>query len=223
LGVNLRDPPPRVPGQPLPEVPGGIRAVDLQTGAYTQVIDTPFRVGHVQANPWVSGEILYCHETGGDAPQRMWLVRADGSGNRPLFEEGPHDLVTHEVFVDRAHVMFNLIGRKPEQRVRPSGIAVVDLHDGGLEFVGQVPGPGFWHSGGTADGRWAAGDTFDGEVHLIDRRSGERTLLTAGHPGHAHQNFSPDGTRVLIQSGLLNGGKTLDLFVVSIPASARRL
>jgi oligogalacturonide lyase len=86
-----------------------------------------------------------------------------------------------------------------------------------------VPGDGFWHSAGTADGRWAVGDTFGGrELYLIDRRSGERTLLTAGHSGHPHASFSPDGTRVLFQSGLLGGGETLDLFVVSAAAAARR-
>lgn len=222
FGVHLREPPPREPGQPLPQVPGGIRAVDLGTGAYTKVVDAPFRVGHVQANPWVSGEILYCHETGGDAPQRMWIVRADGSGNRPLFAEEPKDLATHEVFIDRDHVMFNLIGRKPEQRTRPTGITVVSLRDGRVEPVGQAPGPGFWHGAGTEDGRWAVGDTFDRELYLIDRRSGERTLLTAGHSGHPHPNFSPDGTRILFQSGLLGDGKSLDLFVVNIPAAARR-
>lgn len=219
FGVHLRDPPPRERGKPEPQIPGGIRAVDLVTGAYAKVIDTPFRIGHTQANPWVSGEILYCNETGGDAPQRMWIVRADGSGNRPLFEEEPSDLVTHEVFIDRDHVMFNLIGRKPAQRTRPSGITVVSLRDGGVELVGQVPGPGFWHGGGTEDGLWAVGDTFDGELYLLDRRSGKRTLLTAGHSGHAHESFSPDGTRVLFQSSLLSSGKTLDLFVVNLSAA----
>jgi oligogalacturonide lyase len=222
LGVHLEDPPPQVPGQPLPEVPGGIRAVDLATGTYTKVIDTPFRIGHVQANPWVSGEILYCHETGGDAPQRMWLVRADGAGNRPLFEEEPKDLVTHEVFIDRDHVVFNLIGSKPEQRTRPTGVAVVSLRDASVELLGQVSGRGFLHSAGTANGRWAAGDTGDGRLYLIDRQSGERTLLTAGHSRHLHESFSPDGTRILFQSALLSGGKGLDLFVVGISPSAPR-
>jgi oligogalacturonide lyase len=222
LGVHLEEPPPRVPGQPLPEVRGGIRAVDLATGAYAKAIDTPFRIGHVQANPWVSGEILYCHETGGDAPQRMWLVRADGTGNRPLFEEEPKDLVTHETFIDRDHVMFNLIGAKPEQRTRPTGIAVVSLRDASVELLGQVAGRGFLHSAGMADSRWAAGDTGDGRLYLIDRQSGARTLLTAGHLRHLHESFSPDGMRILFQSALLSGGKGLDLFVVTVPEAAQR-
>ena len=79
-------PPTRPPGQPIPAVPGGIRSIDLQTGAIKTVIDTSFTMGHVQANPWVPGEIIYCNETGGDAPQRMWFVRADGTDNHPLYQ-----------------------------------------------------------------------------------------------------------------------------------------
>jgi oligogalacturonide lyase len=48
--------------------PGGIRSIDLQTGALATVIDVDLRMGHVQTNPWVPGEIIYCHETTGDAP-----------------------------------------------------------------------------------------------------------------------------------------------------------
>jgi oligogalacturonide lyase len=223
LGVALRDLPPRQPDEPAPQVPSGIRAVDLKTGSYRKVVDAPFRIGHVQANPWVPGEILYCHETGGDAPQRMWIVRADGSGNRPLFVEEPKDWVTHEVFIDPDHVVFNLIGEKPEQRTRPTGIAVVGLRDGFVELVGQAPGRGFLHTNGTSDGRWVLGDTFEGGLYVVDRHSGERTLLTVGHAIHPHANFSPDGTRILFQSRLLGDGKSYDLFTVDLPTAVRGL
>jgi oligogalacturonide lyase len=221
FGVSLQDAPPRPPGQPVPQVPGGIRAVDLKTGAYRKVIDVPFRMGHVQANPWVPGEILYCHETGGDAPQRMFIVRADGSGNRPLFLEQPTDWVTHEVFVDPDHVMFNLMGHTAELRRRPTGIMVVNLRTDAVENAGQTEvGRSFWHSNGTPDGRWAVGDDFDGAVTLIDRRTGERRVLTRGHvmrPDHTHPNFSPDGRWILIQSGMLSGGRKLNLMLVPVP------
>jgi oligogalacturonide lyase len=64
-------------------------------------------------------------------------------------------------------------------------------------------------------------DDFAGEIYLIDRRNGERVLLSTGHvmrPDHAHPNFSPDGTRILIQSGRLTGGKSLDLVTIPVPA-----
>jgi Oligogalacturonate lyase/WD40-like Beta Propeller Repeat len=202
-------------------VTGAIWAVDLKTGAVRTIITTPFRVGHVEANPFVPGEIMYCHETGGDAPQRMWIVQSDGSGNRPLFVEGPTDWVTHETFVDRDHVMFNLMGHRPELRKRPTGVAVINLRTDGVEMVGQLPtGGGFWHSSGTPDGRLAVADDFAGEIYVINRLTGERVLVSTGHvmkPDHAHPNFSPDGTRILIESGRLSGGKSLDLVILPVP------
>jgi oligogalacturonide lyase len=207
---------------------GGIRGIDLRTGAIRTVVDVPFRMGHVQASPWVPGEIVYCHETTGDAPQRMWTVRADGTGNRPLYVEQGDEWVTHETFATRDEVMFNLMGHLPWLRERPTGLAVVDLRTNRMAILGQVEEDmgsgrtgGLWHGNGTADGRLAVADSFKGDVYLIDRRSGARTLLTGGHvmkPDHAHPIFSADGRRVLIQSGRLTGGASLDLVVVEVPA-----
>jgi oligogalacturonide lyase len=247
LGFDQRRAPPREPGQPVPQVPGGLLAMDLASGKTRTVLEVPFRMGHVQANPIKPGEILYCHETGGDAPQRMWIVNADGSNNRPVFAEHDDDWVTHEQFADADHVMFNLMGHTTRLRQRPTGIMVVSLRDGTLENLGQpdsyynaaqqqqysdpnIPGGneargGFWHNAVTYDRRFAAGDDFDGNVHLIDRRTGGRTLLTTGHrmrPDHAHPSFSADGTRLLIQSGLLTDGQRLSLIVVPTGVTVQR-
>jgi oligogalacturonide lyase len=204
--------------------------MDLQTGAVSVILDTPFLMGHVQANPWVPNEILYCHETGGDAPQRMWTVRADGTGNRPLFVEGPLDWVTHEAVITRDEVVFNLIGHQPLQRTRPTGIAVINLRNDQVRLYGQVDDNppdsrnlgGYWHSNGSPDGRWLVGDTFAGNIWLIDRRDGRQSLLSTGHkmrPDHAHPTFSPDSRHILIQSGLLSDGQSLDLILLPVPSS----
>lgn len=225
FGVRFADAPPREPGKPIPQVPSGIAAVDLATGAYRVVLETPFLMGHVQVNPWVPGEIIYCNETGGDAPQRIWTVRSDGTGNRPLFREVEADWVTHEVVVDRDTVIFNLMGHTPELRKRPTGIMAINLRTDEVTPLGQTPrGNGFWHSQGTDDGRWAVGDNFDGEIHIINRRTGEIRLVSTGHvmkPDHTHPNFSPDGSRILVQSGMLSGGKSLDLMLIPVPEAAR--
>jgi hypothetical protein len=66
------------------------------------------------------------------------------------------------------------------------------------------------------------GDSFKGDVYLIDRRTGTRRVLTGGHvmkPDHAHPIVSADGRRVLLQSGRLTGGQSLDLVVVALPAA----
>jgi oligogalacturonide lyase len=207
----------------------GIRSVDVRTGEITTVIDVPFRMGHMQTNPWVPGEIMYCHETTGDAPLRAWVVRADGTGNRPVYAESPDEWMTHETFATKDEVMFNLMGHLPYQREKPSGVAVVNLRTKHMTIVGQIEEDmgggrtgGLWHCNGSGDGKWAVADSFKGNVYLIDRRNGERILLTTGHkmlPDHTHPIFSPDGKRVLIQSGQLTEGKSLDLVVIDVPAA----
>lgn len=207
--------------------PGGIRRIDLRTGAITKVIDTDFRMGHVQTNPWVPGEIVYCHETTGDAPQRMWTVRGDGTGNRPLYVETPDEWVTHETFSAPDEVMFLIIGHLPYLREHPTGVAVINPRNDRMKILGQMEdnlGPnqpgGFWHCNGSPDGRWAVADNFAGNITLIDRRNGRQILLTTDHkmrPDHTHPIFSPDSKRVLIQSGHLTDGKSLDLMSVTIP------
>lgn len=208
--------------------PGGIRSIDLKTGEIKTVIDVDFRMGHVQANPWVPGEIVYCHETGGDAPQRTWIVKADGSENRPLYLESPDEWITHETFSGKDEVMFLIIGHLPYLREKPTGIAVINPRNRQMKILGQIEEEmgrgqqgGYWHCNGSPDGRWAAGDTFKGSVYLIDRKTGENILLTTGHmmkPDHAHPIFSDDSKRVAIQSGLLSQGKNLNLMVIDVPA-----
>lgn len=207
--------------------PGGIRRIDLKSGAITKVLDVDFRMGHVQTNPWVPGEIIYCHETTGDSPQRMWAVRGDGSGNRPLYVETPDEWITHETVSSADEVMFLVIGHLPYLRKHPTGIAVINLRTDEMKLLGQVEEElgegrhgGFWHCNGSPDGKWAVGDTFTGNVFVLNRATGERILLTTGHemkPDHAHPIFSPDSQRVAIQSGRLSQGKSLDLMVVPVP------
>jgi oligogalacturonide lyase len=207
--------------------PGGIRRIDLKTGAVTKVIDVDFRMGHVQTNPWVPGEIIYCHETTGDSPQRMWFVRGDGSGNRPLYVETPDEWITHETVSGTDEVMFLIIGHLPYLRRHPTGIAVINLRTDEMKLLGQVEEDmgegrhgGFWHCNGSPDGKWAVGDTFTGNIFVINRATGERVLVTTGHemkPDHAHPIFSPDSKRIAIQSGLLSHGKSLDLMIVPVP------
>lgn len=240
VGFDSKQAPRREPGSPVPQVPGGLRAMDIATGAVRTIITTPFRMGHVQASPFVPGEIMYCHETGGDAPQRMWIVKADGTGNRKLYPEAPWDWVTHEQFADKDHVIFNLMGHRPELREHPTGVAVVNLRDGSVELLGQSEGAnargaptinpttgqprrpsmgGYWHNGVTFDGRFATADDFDGNVTLFDRKSGKRTIVSTGHrmqPDHAHPSFSPDNARVLVQSGMLTDGARLALMTIPV-------
>jgi oligogalacturonide lyase len=204
----------------------GIRAIDVRTGKIRKVIDVDLRMGHLQANPWTPGEIIYCHETTGDAVQRIWAVNADGSNNRPIYAETPDEWVTHETVASPDELMFNIMGHLPYLREKPTGIAVVSLRTKQMKLLGQVEEDmgngtwgGFWHCNGSPNGRWAVGDTFKGSVYAINRQTGERILLTTGHrmrPDHTHPIFSKDSKRVLIQSGMLTNGKALNLMTVTL-------
>ena len=147
-------------------------------------------------------------------------MRADGGDNRCLYEQTPGEWVTHEVVVGPDTLLFNIMGHLPRLRKRPTGMACLNLRSGEMRILGQLEGRGFWHSNGSPDGRFAVGDDFDGNVHLVNRKTGEITLLTTGHrmkPDHAHPAFSPDSKRILIQSGLLCDGKSLDLMTIAVP------
>jgi len=199
--------------------------VDLSTGETSTVIDLPWRVGHVQVNPWKPGEILYCHETGGDAPQRMWLVNADGSGSRPLYEESPTEWVTHEVWVNEDTVLFNLgggteIGNPTDpRRLKPTGIVSINVRNNAVMLHDQLPVATYWHCAAPPDMTFAIGDSHKGDLYYINLINGGRTQLAAMHlpkggRAHPHQNISPDGKRVLFGSALFGNP---DLMILELP------
>ena len=226
--------------------PGGIGKMDLTTGKAEMVCAVHFKVGHIQGNPWKPGEVIFCWETGGKAPQRTWICNADGTGLRPIYRETEHDWVTHEAVISADELVIAIIGHRPINQGEkkeiaglesfatsndwgPSGtkeyatgIAVVNMRTRELTMEGQVPGDNFWHVAGSSDGHWVAGDDFARELWVIDRHTGERTLLTAGHKttarDHVHPTFKPDGTEIEIQSAMLSDdGRSMNICIVRMP------
>ena len=226
--------------------PGGIGKMDLTTGKSEPVVAVHFKVGHIQGNPWKPGEVIFCWETGGKAPQRTWICNADGTGLRPVYRETEHDWVTHEAVISADELVIAIIGHRPINQGEkkeiaglesfatsndwgpsgtkeyPTGIAVVNMRTRELTMEGQVPGDNFWHVAGSSDGHWVAGDDFARELWLIDRHTGERILLTAGHKttarDHVHPTFKPDNTAIEIQSAMLSeDGRSMNICIVKLP------
>jgi oligogalacturonide lyase len=92
--------------------PSGLGMMNIKTGETKFVVAVPFQVGHIQANPWVPGEIVFCWETGGKAPQRTWTVMSDGSGLRPLYPESDYEWVTHESIITKDEVAIAIMGHR---------------------------------------------------------------------------------------------------------------
>ena len=225
--------------------PAGLAGMNLATGAITFIVAVPFQIGHVQTNPWVPGEIVFCWETGGKAPQRTWIVHADGTGLRPLYPEAPYEWVTHEAVITSDEVAIAILGHRgpqasggPGQEAawgpagtpdHPTGLGIVNLRTRAMRIVGQVPmgdpGNSIWHVNGSADGRWAVADDFQYRLWLIDRHTGEMILLSDnGHTrtaaDHLHPTFNADGTRIEIESAMLSrDGRSMNICIVPVPKS----
>jgi oligogalacturonide lyase len=235
--------------------PGGLAAMNLTSGEIKYIISVPFQVGHIQTNPWVPGEIVFCWETGGKSPQRTWTVMADGTGLRPLYPEADYEWVTHEAVISKDEVAIAIMGHRPIKinngtaamnvsgttgsdpqnpgqetdwgqsgtREKPTGLGIVNLRTREMIIVGQTPsGSGLWHVSGSSDGRWAVGDDFARNIYLIDRHTREMILLSTGHKptaaDHPHPTFSPDGTKIQIQSAMLSeDNKSMNICIIQVP------
>ncbi|OQP56161.1 hypothetical protein [Niastella populi] len=200
--------------------PAGLAGMDLSTGEIKYITSVPFQIGHIQTNPWVPGEIVFCWETGGKSPQRTWTVMADGTGLRPLYPESEYEWVTHEAVITKDEVAMAIMGHRkiaasgkrdtagthwsgmnPGQeaawgpsgtREKPTGLAIVNLRTREMVIAAQTKsGSGLWHVHGSDDGRWAVGDDFSRSIYLIDRHTGEMILLSTGHKATAADHPHP--------------------------------
>jgi oligogalacturonide lyase len=223
--------------------PTGLASMNLKTGEVKFIVAVPFQIGHVQTNPWVPGEIVFCWETGGKAPTRMWTVKSDGTGLRPVYPEAPYEWITHEAVITRDEVaMAILCHRRPGTGVdrpddwgpsgtgeHPTGVGIVNLRSGEMRIVGQAPiddpGRSVWHVHGSPDGRWAVADDFQYRLWIYDRKSGEMALLAdLGHKtrasDHIHPTFSADSTRIEVQTAMLSeDNRSLNICIVPVPES----
>lgn len=231
--------------------PAGIAGMNIHTGEIKYVVSVPFQVGHIQTNPWLAGEIVFCWETGGKSPQRTWTVMADGTGLRPLYPEADYEWVTHEAVISRDEVAMAIMGHRPipgtgavsapqtgvnganpgqengwgpsGTREKPTGLAIVNLRTREMRIEGQTPtGSGLWHVSGSPDGKWAVGDDFSRSIYLINRKTHEMKLLSAGHKqsaaDHPHPTMSPDGKKIEIQSAMLSkDNRSMNICVIAIP------
>ena len=175
--------------------PSGLASMNLKTGDVKIITVVGFQIGHVQTNPWVPGEIVFCWETGGKAAQRTWTVMADGSGLRPLYPEAPYEWITHEAVITKDEV----------------AIAILYLH--APVFPGSAPlparpapppdapgAPARRRSGGNNMNAWGpvGDDSHPTGVGIVNLRTREMRIVgqvPVGDPGRSiwHVNGSADG------------------------------
>ena len=194
----------------------------------------------MQTNPWMPGEIVFCWETGGKAPQRTWTVMADGTGLRPLYPEAPYEWITHEAVISKDEV-------------------AIAMCDNGRLITESRAGAELWHRGdvGASDRR---GHRQSADARDADCRAGSRVVRRAARTGmspdrptaagppatispmrsgsstattaraillagpqktgadHIHPTFNADSTKIEIQSALISkDNRSLNICVVPLP------
>ncbi len=193
-----------------------LMSFDLVTGEWKTCVELDFKIGHVQAGRHREGVVAFCHETGGDAPQRMWLYEEKADGFRPLYQETYEEWVTHEAWWGKEAVIFTIWPYDDAHKEQPHGIFSVNAETNAVTHHIEYPA---WHTHGSPNRRWIMGDDFGRNIWLIDPRSGERTLLSQGHKGegfntHPHASFTPDSAGIVFNSSK-NGHE--DIFLVKLP------
>lgn len=192
-----------------------LMACSMEDGSWRTVCDLDFQIGHVQANPTKSGEVMFCHETGGDAPQRMWMVDESGEP-RPAYKETYDEWVTHEVWWGSDDAVFTIWPYDEKRLASPHGIVSVNVRDGKVTHHSQYRA---WHTHGSEDKQWIVGDDFDRNLWLIRVSDGDRRLLTQGHNSegfntHPHMSFTPDGKSIVFGSSRTGSHS---VFLVDLP------
>lgn len=169
---------------------GRVWTLDTQTGEAGVVVERPFQIGHVQFSTTDPGLVMYCHETGGSSPQRMWLARTDGQHSGALFDEPGHPWVTHETFSGDGSAVVFIRHR--------DGMGVIRPDNTGFE---ALDAPGAWHPGPNHDASWIVHDTHRGEIRLHSRATGESVLVANDEIGkpdkHPHPRFARDNRTIV--------------------------
>ncbi|MCX6239806.1 MAG: hypothetical protein NTY07_20050 [Bacteroidia bacterium] len=164
--------------------PAGLGKMNVKTGETTFIVAVPFQIGHIQTNPWVPGEIVFCWETGGKAPQRTWTVMSDGSGLRPLYPESEYEWVTHEAVISKDEVAIAIMGHRKVGTGKPNETKATAEKPADPKNPGQELG---WGPSGTREKPTGLG--------IVNLRTREMTIAgqTPSGSGLWHVNGSSDG------------------------------
>lgn len=197
-------------------VPMEIFVIDIRTGQKRTVTASKDWLNHVQFSPTDPTLLMYCHEGPWERVDRIWTIRADGSGKTKVHARTMQgEIAGHEYWApDGRTIWYDLI--------MPQGVRWLAGHDvvsGARRWYAIRPGQGSYHFSSSPDGRIFSGDgNNDGKyISLFHPRpddnprapttlNGDRLIATgtleterivdlAAHDYtlEPNQHFTPDG------------------------------
>ncbi len=187
--------------------------IDIKTGKIDRLLDGNTPRTHVQFCPTNPDLVLYCYGGPWWRVQRMWLIRVDGTGNRPIFIQTNFEGVGHDFWSEDGKTLYATCsgGRQPQ------GLWAVRAD--GKEERCVLAGPCTGH--GTVNAvqdRFVIDETYnDCTTGLWYSRKGavQAELLCqtgvnwagARQEYHPHPKFLPDGKRVSFTSAMSGSGE----------------
>lgn len=142
--------------------PMEIFVIDIATGERRVIHQTNEWIGHTQFSPTDPQQVIFCHEGPWHRVDRMWAIRADGTGLRKTHQR----TMNFEIF---GHEWFSPDGRSVHYDLQtPRGqvfwLASVDLETGRRIYRRVEQNDWSVHFNASPDGGLFAGDGGDGDM-----------------------------------------------------------
>lgn len=181
----------------------GLIVLSLETGNSKVIAQGAQPVRHGQYCPLDKDLILYAHEGPWESTQeRMWLVNADGTDNRPARNTRQGDRIGHEFWANESKAIYFTIYHGSKSEIR-----CIDLKTKEERLVISI---GHCHSMIDPHDRFLVADNNRDEnadeLFLIDLSSQKSQILCrhrmcwSNLRFHPHPTFSPTGDRIVYTS-----------------------
>lgn len=193
--------------------------IDTATGKLSRLLDGNTPRTHAQFCPADPNLLLYCYGGPWWRVQRMWLIRTDGTGNRPIFVQTNFEGVGHDFWSENGKTLYATCsgGRQPQGLWAVSA----DGKDERCVLAGPCTGHG---TANPAEDRFVIDEIYnDCAVGLWFSRKGAVQAELLCQTGvnwagdrqeyHPHPKFLPDGRRVSFTSAMSGGG---EVYVVEL-------
>lgn len=214
------------------DVPAEIFVIDLKTGARTVVHKSVRWLGHIQFSPTDPSLVMFCHEGPWHRVDRIWTVRADGTGLTKIHTRTMNfEIAGHEFFsADGKWIWYDLqtprgqvfwiaghelaTGKKLYRRVEQNEWSVhYNVAPDGLLFAGD--GGDEDMVAHAKDGKWiyafrpetirdAATQYYTDDLITVDKMASEKLVDMSTHDYRLEPNltFTPDQKWIVFTSNM---------------------
>jgi oligogalacturonide lyase len=201
-------------------------AVEIATGKTRVIHETNTWLGHVQFSPTDPQLLMFCHEGPWAELDRIWLIRADGSGLRLAYQrQAAKEIAGHEFWsADGKQIWFD----NPFPARTDTALSSVNVATGEVRRFPIPPEIASVHFNRSPDGLFltAEGNAENKRLSLLHIQGGRlEPQLLLSLAKHNYQiepdtHVSPDGKWIVFHSDQQGDSQ---LYAVSVNPSAKRV